>query len=93
MNCINYKWPIEQAKGLAELEHIVCRMFRQFDLEYFQILYPDLTWTDLGERLAEELEEDECISNVAYWLELADYQKKRLQTFLCCKEEVPDEVS
>ena len=72
MNCINYKWPIEQAESLAELESIVERMLKQFEVEYFQVLYPDLTWAELGELLSEELEEDPSINTLAYWLEFAE---------------------
>ncbi|PIQ23091.1 hypothetical protein COW36_03450 [bacterium (Candidatus Blackallbacteria) CG17_big_fil_post_rev_8_21_14_2_50_48_46] len=70
-NCINYKWPIEQADNLAELESLVERMLAQYELEYFRVLYPDLNWEELGEFLSEELDDDEQIDTVAYWLELA----------------------
>lgn len=75
MNCINYKWPIEQAESLAELESIVERMLKQFEVAYFQVLYPDLTWGELGEMLSEELEEDPSINTLVYWLQLADRQR------------------
>lgn len=76
MNCINYKWPIEQTESLAELESIVERMLKQFEVEYFQVLYPDLTWGELGELLSEEMEEDPTINTLAYWLEAAEKQKE-----------------
>jgi len=79
MNCINYKWPIEQAQTLAELHEVVQRMLTQFELAYFQVLYPALDWQELGELLTEELEEDPDIDTVAYWLELAERQKKALK--------------
>ena len=75
MNCINYKWPIEQTESLAELESIVELMLKQFEIEYFQVLYPDLTWAELGELLSEELEDDPSINTLAYWLEIAEAKK------------------
>jgi len=75
MNCINYKWPIEQSESLDELESIVERMLKQFEVEYFQVLYPDLSWDELGELLSEELEEDPSINTLTYWLETAEKQK------------------
>lgn len=79
MNCINYKWPIEQAESLAELESIVERMLKQFEVEYFQVLYPDLTWGELGELLSDELEEDPNINTLTYWLSVAQNHKVRAE--------------
>lgn len=70
--------PIEQAESLAELESIVERMLKQFEVEYFQVLYPDLTWGELGELLSEELEEDPTINTLAYWLEIAENHRQIL---------------
>lgn len=83
MNCINFKWPIEEAESLAELESTVEQMLKQFDVQYFRVLYPDVTWQALGTRLTEELEEDPSINTLAYWLELAEKQRRNFtQTML-----------
>ncbi|PIQ27236.1 hypothetical protein COW36_24955 [bacterium (Candidatus Blackallbacteria) CG17_big_fil_post_rev_8_21_14_2_50_48_46] len=50
-------------------------MLKQFEVEYFQVLYPDLSWDELGELLSEELEEDPSINTLTYWLETAEKQK------------------
>lgn len=72
MNCINYKWPIENAQNLAELNALVEKMLAQFEVSYFQVIYPDLSWAELGQFLSEELDEDERIDTLAYWLDLAE---------------------
>lgn len=75
MNCINYKWPIEQAQNLAELNALVEKMLAQFEVSYFQVLYPELSWSELGQFLSEELDEDERINTLAYWLDFADRKR------------------
>lgn len=75
MHCINYRYPIEHAKSVAELENLVQKMLKQFDVEYFQVLHPGQSWSEFADILEHELENDPSISTLVYWLELAEKQK------------------
>ena len=50
----------------------------QFNATYFQLLYPDASWQELGEILETECEEDERMSAVSAWLDLAQRRYEEL---------------
>lgn len=78
MDCINFKWSIEQAHTCAELDELVTRMLQQFDATYFQLLYPGVSWQELGEILEAECEADERMPSLAYWLDLVQQRYAEL---------------
>lgn len=78
MDCINYRWPLEHAETLPELEHTVRRLLKQYDISYFQDIYPDADWAELGEIVADECEADPEMPAVAYWLYVAEEQRQKL---------------
>ncbi|MGE4234552.1 MAG: hypothetical protein AB7F43_14605 [Bacteriovoracia bacterium] len=65
---------------MAELSALVEKMLAQFEVSYFQVLYPDLSWSELGQFLSEELDEDERINTLAYWLDFADRKRIAFDT-------------
>jgi predicted thioredoxin/glutaredoxin len=79
MECINFLWPIEQAKSLEELDTLVDKLLKQFEMSYFREIYPDADWGRLGEILEEELDQVPEMPTVAYWLYAAQEMRYKLE--------------
>lgn len=78
LDCINFLPPIQSASTLLQLHETIQKMLIQYHLTEFQELYKGISYTELGEIVESECEEDPEMSTVALMLYYADKKRQAL---------------